>query len=399
MYKLNKSVEKIELNNQMFLANFETGAMVLLDNARKKILDNVSAQRTLREEIFINDQEFLEKMLDGGYFDTIEQPLASAYLHVTNICNLNCIGCYSYDRTRNCKNKLSLKQVQYIIRELVDNGVEQITISGGEPLIREDLVSILEYAKEVGVQRIFLITNGTVYKPQLLEKLKPFIDELAVSIDGYSYENPHFLRDKGTFPKVIEFVKLAKKKNMPVAILPTLHQKNIEAMGEYMKLSHQLEVPISFSLLTCSGELKDYIPTENNLQYLADFLTKFMKKETVPLNDYSTLEAKKDCGAGSSIISVTAEGDVYPCHMMHDTNTKMGNILETPLKKILQSASRVPCVENVEKCKDCSVRYVCGGGCKARALLLNGNWSQPDPYCRLNKSFYQSYIKEKRSIG
>ena len=144
MYKLNKSVEKIELNNQMFLANFETGAMVLLDDARKKILDNVSAQRTLREEIFINDQEFLEKMLDGGYFDTIEQPLASAYLHVTNICNLNCIGCYSYDRTRNCKNKLSLKQVQYIIRELVDNGVEQITISGGEPLIREDLVSILE---------------------------------------------------------------------------------------------------------------------------------------------------------------------------------------------------------------------------------------------------------------
>jgi len=396
MFKMNQSVEEVRLENENYLGNFDNGVLVLLDEKRKRILERYNHKKGFLKQDFKDDPEFLEELKEGGFFEEITQPLATAYLHVTNICNLNCIGCYSFDRTRNCKDKLTLENVKHIIDELASNGVEMLTISGGEPLLRKDLEEILQYAKiESGIETINLITNGTIYDENRLLIINKYIDSLAVSIDGYSYDNPHFIRDEGTFPQVIDFVVKVRNLGMPVAILPTLHRKNIEAIGEYMKLSQQLGVPISFSLLTCSGELEDYIPTEENLNYLANYFMDYMKEGVVPLQDYTYLEAKKSCGAGSSIISITADGYVYPCHMMHDTDTVMGNIFESPLEQIMSNATKVPPVEEVEYCKECELRNVCGGGCKARALLINGSWSQPDPYCGLNRSFYKKYLEER----
>lgn len=400
MYQINKSAEKIHIGENVYLGDFESGALIRLDEQREKLLNGYDGGKEFDEKDFVSDPKLFEELVRGGYFFSIEQPLSTAYLHVTNICNLNCIGCYSYDRTRNCTDKLTLDNIKYIISQLSENGVETITISGGEPLVRKDIVEIVQYAKEkAGIRVLNLITNGTIYNEEQLVKLKLYLDALAVSIDGYSYENPHFLRNPGTFPKVIEFVKKVREMKFPVSILPTLHKKNITAIEEYLNLSKTLEVPISFSLMTCSGELADYIPTDENLHDLVDFLMDFMKSGRVPLQDYSELEARKNCGAGSSIISVTADGKVYPCHMMHDTDTRMGNILETPLAKILCNSTPVPPVEKVKKCNACEIRNLCGGGCKARALLINGNWNQPDPYCEMNKHFYTQFVKENISHG
>lgn len=82
---------------------------------------------------------------------------------------------------------------------------------------------------------------------------------------------------------------------------------------------------------------------------------------------------------------------------MHDTNTVMGNILERPLEEILYNAKPLPNVEDIEKCQNCEMKYLCGGGCKARALLINGSWEKPDPYCSLNMDFYKRFLKEKKN--
>ncbi len=400
MYRPNKSIELFQMNGCEYLGNFENGTLIIVDKKRKKILDGFEYEKKFSKDDFIEDPEFLKELQKGGFFESIEHPLCTAYLHVTNICNLNCIGCYSFDRTRNCSDKLSFDNIKYIVAQLAENGVRTITISGGEPLIRNDIVEIVKYMKEkAGIETVNLITNGTLYNEERLLKLREYLDALPVSIDGYSYDHPHFLRDRGTFPRVMKFVAQARDINLPVSILPTLHRKNIDFINEYMKLSEKLKVPISFSLLTCSGGLEDFIPTEDNLHNLVSFLFDFMKSGKVPMQDYSELEARKNCGAGSSIISVTAEGDIYPCHMMHDTDTLMGNILRTPLKEILKNYKQVPTVDCIEICGDCEVRNVCGGGCKARALLLKGGWNQPDPYCVLNKQFYGQFVEEINKHG
>ncbi len=394
MYKFNDSVEQIVLGEKKFLADFSSGAFVPLDENRVAILGEHYLEKKYKKEDFALDSDFWQELVEAGYFETIEQPLATAYLHITNICNLNCIGCYSFDRTRNCKDKLSFENIKHIINELYQNGVENLIISGGEPTIRHDLVNIVAYAKSIGISTIQVITNGTRYDEEKLKQLKNYIDALAVSIDGYSHDNPKFIRDEGTFPKVVRFVEGARDLGIPVSILPTLHRCNVEHIEDYIKLSQQLRVGISFSLLTCSGELESYIPTEENLDFLASYLYKYMKSGVVPLQDYTTLEAKKSCGAGENIISVTAEGDVYPCHMMHDTDKKMGNLLTESLENILRSAIQIPSVDQIHKCNECAVRNVCGGGCKARALLMEGTWDTPDPYCGMNLKFYSQFVEE-----
>lgn len=400
MYQMGKAVETIYLNSEPYLADFESGSLIILNDKRENILGKNLQGKFYKEGDFSEDMQFLEELIEGGYFQEIEHPLSTAYLHVTNICNLNCIGCYSFDKTRNCKDKLTLDDLKYILSELTQNGVETVTISGGEPLIRKDIVEICKYAKEnAGVSALNLITNGTLYNEEQLKEINKYVDALPVSIDGYSKTNSRFLRDAGSFQKAISFVQKAKKLGLPVSILPTLHKKNIRNINEYMKLSHEINAPISFSLLTCSGELSDFIPTNEDLDFLADYLCKYMEKGIVPLQDYTALEAKKSCGAGSSIISVTSEGDIYPCHMMHDTDTVMGNILVTPLAEILHHSKPVPEVDTVEKCQTCEMKYICGGGCKARALLLNGSWNKPDPYCSLNLDFYTRILKERRNHG
>lgn len=400
MYKICKSVELVELNSEKYLADFESGSIIQMSGQREKILGDNFQKKSYEKEDFSEDPLFFTELEEGGYFQEILQPLSTAYVHVTNICNLNCIGCYSYDRTRNCTDKLTLEDITYILSELVKNGVETITISGGEPLIRKDIVEICRYAKEeAGISVLNLITNGTLYNEEQIKQLKKYVDALAVSIDGYSMESSQFLRDTGSFQKAIGFVKKVRDLELPVSILPTLHKKNIKSIEEYMKLSRELKVPISFSLLTCSEELKDFIPTDDDLSFLAEYLCEYMEKGAVPLQDYSELEARKSCGAGRSIISVTSEGYIYPCHMMHDTDTVMGNIFEKPLEEILHQTEPLPEVDQIEKCQDCEMKYICGGGCKARALLINGSWKNPDPYCSLNLNFYKRFLKERNSHG
>lgn len=394
MYRFVESVKEIILGDKKFIANFASGALVPLNEEREKLLGEGYLQKTLKKEDFAEDIDFWEELDFGCYFETLEQSLATAYLHITNVCNLNCIGCYSFDRTRNCKDKLTFENIKHILNELHDNGVENLVISGGEPTIRNDLVDIVAYAKSIGIERIQVITNGTRYDEEKIKKLKEYIDVLAVSIDGYSQENPRFIRDEGIFSKVISFIEGARDQGLTVSILPTLHRFNIEHIEEYIKLSQELKVAISFSLLTCSGELEGYIPTEENLDFLASYLFKFMKSGLVPLQDYSSLEAKKSCGAGENIISVTAEGDVYPCHMMHDTDKKMGNLLVESLDSILKNAVKIPAVDQIKKCNECKVKDVCGGGCRARALLMEGTWDSPDPYCGMNLKYYSQFIEE-----
>lgn len=395
MYQLNETIEKMILGKSSYIGNFDNGILIKLEKDEEKIIDKIRPQTYCSEEDFGETPDLLKKMKESGCFETVEQPLATAYLHITNICNLNCIGCYSYDRTRNCQDKLSFENIKYIIAQLAENGVDTLTISGGEPMIRQELVEIARYAKEIGIETLNIITNGTLFDEEKLKGIKPYVDALPVSIDGYSETNPQFIRDEGTFPKVIEFVKRAKAMGLPISILPTLHQYNIGFLDEYMKLSKKLQVPISFSLLTCSGELADYIPSKENLDYLAEYFIQYMGSGMVPLQDYSMLEARKSCGAGKSIISISANGNVYPCHMMHTKEVIMGNVLETPLKEILERENKVPSVDEICECENCSVKNLCGGGCKARALLIKGSLQKPDPYCELNLKFYSRFIEEK----
>lgn len=95
--------------------------------------------------------------------------MASAYVHITDNCNLHCVGCYSHVEKRNKKTDLTYKEICYELDQLADNGVKIIVISGGEPFIREDIELICKYAKGLDMIEHFLKHHRAVITDSAME--------------------------------------------------------------------------------------------------------------------------------------------------------------------------------------------------------------------------------------
>ena len=114
LYKLNNSVKLFNINDINMIGNINNGSIIGLDSNGlslvKKIMNNYSIDI---DDLDDNSKELLENMIELDFFDDKEEnsKLNSAYVHITDNCNLHCIGCYSYIDNRNTSKDLSLEQI------------------------------------------------------------------------------------------------------------------------------------------------------------------------------------------------------------------------------------------------------------------------------------------------
>lgn len=405
-YYISKDARKIAVSGVPVLGNIENGSFILLNDHGNKLIERIENGENIKEDLLEeNLQELIKAALEANILVMDNTNVAkhhqnsiySAYIHVTNSCNLHCIGCYSDNCNRNEKEDLSLEEIKFILLKLHEKGLQNLLISGGEPFLRKDIIEILRYAKkDLGISKIIVGTNGTVQNLDLYKEMKGLVDNISLSIDGYSMESADVIRDKGTFEIVIKTVEIIKKCKIPMVLLPTIHKYNYKEIPEYLKFASLLELPIGFSLLTCNHPdnkvLDKYILNEQEfIEFVAMNIENDCNIEDTPLN-LNDISFKASCGAGKNIISVDASGDVYPCHMLQNSEYKLGNILKDSLEDMLMGSKNQSfignTVENIIACKKCEYKYFCGGGCKARTLFHSHTFNESDMYC---KGFLDNY--------
>lgn len=391
------TVEGVEL-----IGNGRTGTIIGLDEEGKKFIEKIGETEG-SYSIEEGDEELFGALEGGDYFKTEKSEktkLSSAYVHVTDNCNLHCKGCYSYINERNSKNDLPLSSFQHIMDELAGLNAKAIVISGGEPFFRKDLDEICKYAKSKGF-KVDVISNGTM-PLNVYEKVIPYIDVLNISVDGYD-EITSFIRDKGIMPTVLATIEELKDK-IALHMIVTLHKRNAAYMAEYLELSRKLGIGFNFSLLTASvdnPEFKDYILGPEEFKKMQVYL----KSANIQVADTALesigLHCRKVCGAGKKLISVGADGTIYPCHMLHISELALGNIMETPLSDLLNSDKnpfRNLSVDDVEGCKDCEYKYFCGGGCRARSFLSTQSIYQKCDLCETNLEFTKDNFSRLKAM-
>ena len=324
----------------------------------------------------------------------VPAPLQSAYLHVTHHCNLNCIGCYSAVDARNARCDLTLDELRGIIDALADAGCRHVVISGGEPFLRDDLPAIVAYMRERGIASVDVLTNGTAVTPEKLAAIAPYVGRVSVSFDGPNAEAAPVIRREPLFERLVAAVEMIREAGIAPHIIPTAHAGNIDALGEYVALADSLGATMNFSLLSApveSDELAAVLPDDAALERLAQ-ATLALSRDGVPvLSDTpvsTRLTTTCGCGAGCAMVSVSADGEVFPCHMMHDEAFSLGSLLEDPGCLSARHAP-APRVDELAACADCDIRYLCGGGCRARAYFATGDVEARDPYCALMRTFYR----------
>lgn len=387
-----------------------TGYAIGLTGEGADVCARLEKEDVPEEDIAAVDPALLEHLVKGGFFEKAEADgrVLSAYLHVTQRCNLRCAGCYSLDEQRNALSDAPLSAIEHAIDELAAAGVMRLVISGGEPFLREDLPEIVEHAKRVRcIDSVTVLSNGTCMSDAALERLAPNVDCVSVSFDGCSASAPAYIREEQRFDELVAAVRAVQAAGIQAHIIPTVHAKNIDELADYVRLSKDLGATLNFSLLTCEPDdevLGGLLPDDEALRRLGRSMLTLDDGKPILAMDAPVglnLTVKRRCGAGCESLSIGADGTIYPCHMLHRREYAMGNAFTGSIAEAMHGdvalLFRELDASTFEGCSDCEYVRICGGGCRARSLFASGNVESKDSYCAMIQEFYDNLGKAMKA--
>ena len=389
------------------VGNTSTGGVIGLTEEGARLCQAMREREVRDGEIPPACELLVTHLREGGYLagclagspeaKSMPEParrVRSAYLHVTQRCNLSCRFCYSEDEGRNALPDPSTKDLCTAIDLLASFGCERLIVSGGEPFLRSDLPQIASHARGAGIEEVVILSNGLLLGEKDLGPLTETVDCIGIAFDGALPDSVAHLRGKQGYERLVNAVRLVRAAGIEARVLPTIHAKNLQDMPLYQELAQSLDASVGFSLLTApSCELEDFALSAEQLRELGVASV----RRGLPDSDSAgkavpTIGARLSCGAGVSTLSVAADGTVYPCHMLHDPSLAMGNAFTDSSEKVMGGEVANTCrdldVRNFEECGDCEARYLCGGGCRARTFMDTRDLRGHDPYCELSRSYY-----------
>lgn len=389
----NKDVERFSCAGIQMLGNFANGCLVGLTEKGAELWTDYTNGAICQADFSLADPPLFSALKTHGFFESnpVQPGFASAYIHVTRCCNLVCKGCYSKCDTTYADP--TTESIERMLAFLKEHRINRVHISGGEPFLRSDLGRIIQYAKSIELEYIDIATNGTICPSETLRTIAPLVDAVHVSLGSYKPEDEGSIKGEGLFQRVIENVKAMLDLDIDVLLLPTIHSRNVDDIPHFMELAQRLGTKINFSILSCSAcndNLEGYEFDDASLRSLCRVIVQTLcDSKRMP-----ALIAKTGCYAGTRQLSIDANGDIFPCHMLHAPAFQMGNALSGGLldsnrySPELQKLVRYNVSEH-PSCKLCDFHYLCGGGCRARAFCSSKSIDGVDPYCVLLKSFFQ----------
>jgi radical SAM protein with 4Fe4S-binding SPASM domain len=324
---------------------------------------------------------------------------------ITYSCNLKCKHCLTNSGKKG-KHELSTNEVFRLIDKLVESKILTVSLVGGEPFVRKDIVPILKYLANTPI-RTDISTNGLIIPENVFHELKDLpIFQIQVSIDGIGESHDDFRGRKGAFKKACETLIRLKKEGISTSLSTTATSKNIneieslinlavelgcdsykaipfipagrgEINDKELRLTKQDSLTLSKIILAKKKELADKIQI-----YTESTFTFFMDHEASKTCHNGTMT----CSAGFDVLSIGADGTAYPCPFLHDF--PLGNLMSTPLDEIWHNSSTLNFLRCITKndmtgaCKSCNFAPAyCQGGCKAAAFLTTNNLLETDPAC------------------
>ncbi len=260
-----------------------------------------------------------------------KKSLRNLQLAVTYDCQYNCSLCATRELKNNIET-LSIEQIRRIIKEVKSLGCINVNLTGGEPLLRQDLDKIIRIISRNGLMA-GLITNGGFLGYDLLRKLKSSgLTEVAISIHGNEEYHDMFTGIKGAYRKAVRSLEMAKEERLSVVINTVVTHRNLKERGleGIKKIARDYGILIQ-PILLCFPH-KNLINSGFSLtgEDLQTFNTLLKDPYIKPLHrNY----LNSFCPAGNEYIYIGAYGDVFMCDLVQ---TPYGNVLQEPLVRIWQ---------------------------------------------------------------
>ncbi len=341
--------------------------------------------------------------------------------HITERCNLKCKHCY-FDPVY-LKNELSMDKLLSFLEQYLelmkkwglDRKKNRVSITGGEPLKRNDFFELFEMLYENREKtRYALMTNATTLEKKTVKRiaeLKP--ENVQVSLEGIGKANDQ-IRGEGSFEKARAGIRLLVSEGLNVSISMTVTRANlnqIPGMLDFCKKEGIRSIGIRRLVPIGRGEkIRSLMLSPTETKRLYQYILKKQQANDNPLFrigigceggivSQEGLFNPKTCSAGYNSITVLPNGDVFPCRRLP---LKAGNILEKSLEDIYYSSNELIKLRNLNNsdpaCKACPYWIECRGGAKCVSFGYFSNPFAPDPQCwRLFEKLPHSHFEPKIS--
>jgi 12,18-didecarboxysiroheme deacetylase len=338
-------------------------------------------------------------------------------------CNLRCVHCYSGSKNRDYEGELSTTEGKTLIEDLADFGVPVILFSGGEPLMRPDILELIASARRRGVRSV-LSTNGTLITPELARQLKSLdLSYVGISLDGLEQTHDRFRGLKGAFGLAMAGLEACQDAGIKVGLRFTINRRNSQDIPGIFSLLRERAIPrVCFYHLVYvgrgsrmieedlnheqtrlvvdriidmtrdlfdAGHPKEVLTVDNH----ADGVYLYLRiKQEDPVRAAGVLELLRMNGGNSSghgIGCVSWDGSVHADQFWrHHT---FGNVRKRPFGEIWTDLSdplmarlknKKPYVKG--RCARCCYLELCGGNFRVRAEAVSGDLWEADPACYLS---------------
>lgn len=334
--------------------------------------------------------------------------MASAFWAITGACNMSCRHCFM-SAPRAKFGELSHDACMDVVRQLGEAGVPMVRLTGGEPLVRGDFLELVDALIEQNVHISEINTNGMLVDEALLDALegRGIRPEFSLSFDGVGWHD--WMRGMdGAEGMVIDTIRMLRDRGFYVAVESTFHRNSIGSAPETMMLLAELGVDEwKVAPVLNSG---DWLNEDDSLNlrieelgaaYVALIARYF--EEGSPLTmmirrfftcfkgsgDYFVPyrkcgeESDPLCLAVRNTMYLSADGRMLPCTALSGLPIQedMPGLSDMT---VAQALSGSPYLERIEtpvsaliehnpECASCEYRRVCGGGCRAVAMSINGD--------------------------
>lgn len=319
-------------------------------------------------------------------------------LSLTPKCNLSCRHCFAAKKMSECVHSMDLNEWKTVIDQLADAKIFRVLFSGGEPLLFDGFVELCEYTVSKHIN-CSLNTNGILITPDLAAWIKrlPFRGRISVSLDGATKETHEYMRGANTFGKTLTGIKYLLNEDVFTQIFFVVTNHNWREIKDIVYMAKNMgcsTVYLNEVYPVGNGDVnsEDLVLTRENFvnaiklcsqlieEGYSDFISGTLLSKVKLYNEFNlrrksgyvcTESSINGCGNGSKSIVINYDGTVSPCEML--LGVSCGNVLSDSVTNIWHNSTVLNefrefanvKVEDLEGCKNCCIKDICDGGCRA----------------------------------
>jgi Fe-coproporphyrin III synthase len=342
--------------------------------------------------------------------------------NLTQACNLRCMHCYARAVSETGEMEMDTEQALEVLDDLARFGVPVVLFSGGEPLVRKDLVRLASYAVQKGMRAV-ISTNGTlITKGKAAELREVGLSYVGVSLDGMEEVHDRFRGQKGAFQKALEGIRNCREVGLKVGLRFTinrLNQREVPGLFDLLEREHILR--ICFYHLVYAGRGSnlieqdlDHEETRRVVDLIMDRTRQLHEKglsvEVLTVDNHADgpyvylrmlkerspragevmelLRMNEGNNSGRGIGCISWDGAVHADQFWR--HFSFGNVLKKPFSEIWTDLDH-PLMGMLKdkkrhikgRCSACKWLDICAGNFRVRAEAVTGDLWAPDPACYL----------------